>query len=628
MKNKLFILCISLLFSMSMQAQNAINVISPQTSVNVDAMITYNVSYTKIIPEAAYVLIRFKSPSGDNLEFALQEVTANSGTIALTVKAPSVVGSNYKIQAQLLRKSNWAGLKTYNRSGITVTQPTASNTITVINPQTSVAADAMITYNVNYNKIITAAAYVLIRFKAQNGDNLEFALQEVTANSGTIPLTVKAPSNAGSNYSIQAQLLRKSNWAGLKTVNLSGITVTGSGGSGPMDANGTVTYDPNHPNNDYYKQNLGEGYWTNWFIDPSWVGDMSANFGPAEQYSWIDFDNQGGNNGHGEIDIKIQKASWNENNSSTRGYPTKIKNVTNNLTCELEGNWSSGSKGRAFINMTAWVTETEAWVAGTNRCDIIVHTWDNSGDLHKKYATYESEGRGGLEVLQQFTTNRGVSYHVLKRNGGGNGEVATYNLVPVSNPLRQDVWSTNFSTSTTNHEIDMKDIINRLYTRDQQSTTPSFNKDWYIHILEWTVVPSGGDTVDDDYIGNAQGRFNFHNYTIPNLTGAVLGKSSNGKTKTAAESTPSKEENSMLNDDAISIFPNPFKNSFTYTFNSTDKESVLVELFSVDGKKVHIDTSNNVNNNITVDTSNLSTGIYIIRATTNKGIITKKIIKY
>lgn len=76
----------------------------------------------------------------------------------------------------------------------------------------------------------------------------------------------------------------------------------------------------------------------------------------------------------------------------------------------------------------------------------------------------------------------------------------------------------------------------------------------------------------------------------------------------------------ILLENEVSLYPNPTKDSFKVQFSS-NLELNEVSLFNLLGKKVVTSKSS------FVDISSLSKGIYLVKITTNKGLISKKIIK-
>lgn len=219
--------------------QNEVAMINPPTSVAVNEQVNIAVNYKNNESTDAYVLVRFKSPTGDNLGQDFVQVSPGQGTVNLTVPAPAIADTGYSYQAQLLRVVTWAGLAEDVIENVTVgTSSGGSNAITLINPPTTVSADELVDVTVNYNNTEAIDAYVLVRFKSPTGDNLGQDFAQVSPGSGTMTLQVTAPSNAGGGYRYQAQLLLTGTWAGLAEDNISDVTV------GASETNAITLIDP------------------------------------------------------------------------------------------------------------------------------------------------------------------------------------------------------------------------------------------------------------------------------------------------------------------------------------------------------------------------------------------------
>ena len=71
------------------------------------------------------------------------------------------------------------------------------------------------------------------------------------------------------------------------------------------------------------------------------------------------------------------------------------------------------------------------------------------------------------------------------------------------------------------------------------------------------------------------------------------------------------------------ISPNPVENNLFVELN--DSKEATIEIFNENGQLLIQKTITNSQN--TINTNNLSTGIYWLKLTSNEGIITKKFIK-
>jgi len=88
-------------------------------------------------------------------------------------------------------------------------------------------------------------------------------------------------------------------------------------------------------------------------------------------------------------------------------------------------------------------------------------------------------------------------------------------------------------------------------------------------------------------------------------------------------------KNQDLNDFMVS--PNPFINSFVYTYNVLNYDDVTVELYALNGRKIETlkdkESHRPGNYSDVVDTGNLDEGIYILRINTSEGEKALKLIK-
>ncbi|XMO86777.1 T9SS type A sorting domain-containing protein [Algibacter sp. AS12] len=600
---------------------NSVTILNRPTSVTANDVITFNVSYTKDFPTAK-LLVKFQDTNTNSqLNFdIISSITANSGTLPLTVQAPGSAGTNYEIHAQLLE--GWGG-RASEIAGVTVTTgtpPGGNNTLAIVNtPADPINNGTIRTVNVQYSALQAGKIEVEVRDNHEVGPNdiiIGKASTNITsAGSGTVPINLVI--NNGNPAAVNLLRVLMYNTSG-SLVSVQNIpTQQLNKGDGVITYRGQIGYENGRWQNEKFAEALGNGYYSNWFVNENWQGDITAKFGPAEQASWVEWDNNGSSGGpysHSEFDIKIQKFSWhNDKDNVDRGYPTKIASLSNNVTCTATGQWGPNSEGRTFLNMTAWLYDKSGSIDNTfKRSDIIVHTWDNSGNLAQKYA---ADPNDNLEPLANITSG-GITYHVLKRNTGGYGEEATYNIVPTNNP-RAGIWQTTFSTTPFSVSISMKDILQKLIVVDANSDIPVLTNQWYIHGLEWTYIGSSGDTVGGAVIQDSKAKLTLTSYTIPDLNASSSKPA--GPTKATKEETIDLEE---------MVYPNPFSDSFTYRYNSEFKDAVSLELFSIDGRRVKAETNTNKNSNsITFNTSHLSRGMYVLRISSGGSIKTKKLIK-
>jgi hypothetical protein len=75
----------------------------------------------------------------------------------------------------------------------------------------------------------------------------------------------------------------------------------------------------------------------------------------------------------------------------------------------------------------------------------------------------------------------------------------------------------------------------------------------------------------------------------------------------------------------VEIYPNP-ANDFLHVQHNLDKLT-SIEIISMDGKQELLNLKNNDESGIEINIHKLKTGMYLLRVTYNKGIITRKFIK-
>ncbi|MDF2436273.1 MAG: serine protease [Bacteroidota bacterium] len=84
-------------------------------------------------------------------------------------------------------------------------------------------------------------------------------------------------------------------------------------------------------------------------------------------------------------------------------------------------------------------------------------------------------------------------------------------------------------------------------------------------------------------------------------------------------------------DESLSVYPNPFSNTFEINFYSTVIQSVKVELYDISGRKISsmLKTMEmNTGNRFSIsEATHLSPGMYILQIHTSKGTYTKKLVR-
>jgi len=234
MKTKLFFLFFATLFSVSLQAQNTIDIVNPPPSVNAASMVDITFNYTLAVDGYAYIRFKNGPDTENNITFVSKLLSAGSGTETLSLEIPDrfegvelPLGTGYNYQAQLFDHNNgWAGLHTKDYNGVTLLAALPkANDLNLINYPTTVTAGSFVDLTFDY---VTdkAEAYAIVRFK--NAGNLTQVLQLVTSGSGTKTVSLEIPNETlGEGYSFQVQLFdHKVSWAvAIVSKDYSGITL-------------------------------------------------------------------------------------------------------------------------------------------------------------------------------------------------------------------------------------------------------------------------------------------------------------------------------------------------------------------------------------------------------------------
>ena len=594
---------------------NSMTLTNPTMAVTAGQTLSVNFDYTKSAKiTKVYAYIFFKGPKQDgsgvgNLAEASMIVPANSGSGTLSLTIPGYAsGAGYSYQLQLFNadQPNWTSAYNLDIPNVTVEAyvPTGVNSLEIVNTSSDPINNGdkrMVT--VNYNLLQPSIILVEIRDNAGGTGSNKIGQVFKSLPAGNSSVVLELPVNTGhptASNKIQA-LMYDPNWAPITIAAIPSMLVA--------KGDGTITY-IGQTSNDYLAEALGNGYYSNYYVATGWKGPLQTKFGPAETPSWIDFTNQNTvADGHKEFDIKIQKFSWHQYKDTTvdHGYPRALNEINYPINTSMQGQWSAGSGGKGQINMTAWLTKTNS-MSG-DRVDVIVETWSNSGNARLKYDNNTVADGHVFNNLGEIVSD-GVTYQVLRTLPGYLGEVASYNLLPDS--VVQADPSADYPTAVMNFNVNMKDILEKLIAKEASysGTKVAINNTWKISGLEWTVVgQSANADAAGTMIASGHGKFTFNTYKIPDLTDVAL----------STNKFDSKFEK-------LSIYPNPFTESFTYKVDGELDDSVNVELFSIDGKKIQT-IKNDLGNSGTVSPVQLGSGIYFARFTSGNVQETIKVIK-
>ena len=82
-----------------------------------------------------------------------------------------------------------------------------------------------------------------------------------------------------------------------------------------------------------------------------------------------------------------------------------------------------------------------------------------------------------------------------------------------------------------------------------------------------------------------------------------------------------------LEDVEVSVFPNPAKNVLNVALNSENQQVVSISVITVDGKEVLARSVNLYGNGfVSLGVSQIPSGFYFVKISTNKGVLVQKVI--
>jgi aminopeptidase N len=170
-------------------------------------------------------------------------------------------------------------------------------------------------------------------------------------------------------------------------------------------------------------------------------------------------------------------------------------------------------------------------------------------------------------------------------------------------------------------------VGNTCYIKSTQGTSVPSSVPLFITPMEYKIVRSGAP----DTIVRVTHSNTIEYYTIPNLLGTVTGVVCDpnnwvinkvvGPSLDATLIGINEIENTFA---SVKVGPNPTRNYFTI---SNVKEQGKMELFDISGKSI---LRRNLEDNMTIDLSGFSSGVYILKLSDNSGIErqSQKIVKH
>jgi hypothetical protein len=211
--------------------------------------------------------------------------------------------------------------------------------------------------------------------------------------------------------------------------------------------------------------------------------------------------------------------------------------------------------------------------------------------------TYDTNGRLGTEILSQldFVSNQLVLKSKYEYGYDANGN------------------NTTCLTSEWNATANKWD----LYSNETSTYNTSYN-------FSDLIFPSGYSMVSITYLPSAGDIFNMPVEDVETLRDNTNGVWNNN-TKThyyfSANTGTGMNETKASESDEFIVYPNPVSDGFRL---NTSEKNVRVSIYDLSGSLL---LTKQISGNEYIDISTLPQGMYMVRATTEKGSVTKKIVK-
>lgn len=108
----------------------------------------------------------------------------------------------------------------------------------------------------------------------------------------------------------------------------------------------------------------------------------------------------------------------------------------------------------------------------------------------------------------------------------------------------------------------------------------------------------------------------------------ALDKSNGCKSKTNVELSlcVSLPEDLNTSDNIFSIYPNPTNDSFIFSLNDYTSQDYTIEVLNLIGETIQVHDLSNNSSNFKIPVENLPTGVYFVKASCGKNVVTKKVV--
>lgn len=207
-----------------------------------------------------------------------------------------------------------------------------------------------------------------------------------------------------------------------------------------------------------------------------------------------------------------------------------------------------------------------------------------------------------------------VSTNCGANNSSAYSATANFTTVCICNPITDlDTTAVNeldasFSWSATTNNVD--------YILEYKVATASI----------WTAKPATTNTTYQ--LTNLQPATTYNARVRINCTGNATSSPSNVVTFYTDWTVGTNDLPSDL--ERLNVYPNPFDQSIQLVIDAVNTQNISIEIFDLSGKLIVSEENQTVNkgtNTLTINTAKLLSGMYILKIKTEKGLVTKRIVK-